>query len=230
MAARPSCSGMEKFLPTPSARRATSLAWAINNRLLFLPTPSARRATGFVDNMIPALDISIHALREEGDGKTYALLLEGLRFLSTPSARRATCSNLTSLYADGISIHALREEGDTCILVCDFGYCSISIHALREEGDFGHGRHDGRRVDFYPRPPRGGRRRWAGPCTTCCYFYPRPPRGGRRAAPTSCGSAPAFLSTPSARRATTLASPYSATAFYFYPHPPRGGRHMYSRL
>ena len=56
----------------------------------------------------------------------------------------------------------------------------ISIHALREEGDQGECRQRHRRGDFYPRPPRGGRRfaaRWA--------------RKSSR-----------FLSTPSARRAT----------------------------
>ena len=33
----------------------------------------------------------------------------------------------------------------------------ISIHALREEGDAMHSRTMSRLVDFYPRPPRGGR-------------------------------------------------------------------------
>ena len=55
-----------------------------------------------------------------------------------------------------ISIHALREEGDLfreLLLIVS----SISIHALCEEGD----EEDMRRyevvMDFYPRPPRGGR-------------------------------------------------------------------------
>ena len=64
----------------------------------------------------------------------------------------------------------------------DFRFCSkvISIHALREEGDAdGCGRN---RVlaDFYPRPPRGGRRK----CDKPRILMIR------------------FLSTPSARRAT----------------------------
>ena len=57
-------------------------------------------------------NISIHALREEGDvAKSYSGLFEQ-QFLSTPSARRAT---LYPVEGDGlvaISIHALREEGD----------------------------------------------------------------------------------------------------------------------
>ena len=35
---------------------------------------------------------------------------------------------------------------------------SISIHALREEGDHFRVINGDRQVDFYPRPPRGGRR------------------------------------------------------------------------
>ena len=56
-------------------------------------------------------------------------------FLSTPSARRATRAEA-----------ALKPE----IL--------ISIHALREEGDESMTRWLCERNDFYPRPPRGGRR------------------------------------------------------------------------
>ena len=101
---------------------------------------------------------------------------------------------------------------------------SISIHALREEGDLDAQFLEVFFVDFYPRPPRGGRHRFAG-----CFYA----RFG-------------FLSTPSARRATDkgprmiysfdisihalreegdpvslLQSAYQAD---FYPRPPRGGR------
>ena len=79
----------------------------------FLSTPSARRATYKRTELEPSMDISIHALREEGDLigvlhapepqiSIHALREEGdwmavprfaalFRFLSTPSARRATC-------------------------------------------------------------------------------------------------------------------------------------------
>ena len=56
--------------------------------------------------------ISIHALREEGDGKTGA---ESIPML--------------------ISIHALREEGDPVFHLVRSNHVTISIHALREEGD-----------------------------------------------------------------------------------------------
>ena len=77
-------------------------------------------------------------------------------FLSTPSARRATIEDLQSEIEDRISIHALREEGDTLELVLSLsGY--ISIHALREEGDIISNANKKLLLNFYPRPPRGGR-------------------------------------------------------------------------
>ena len=62
-------------------------------RALFLSTPSARRATLAVADLTAELQISIHALREEGDASVVWLLSHGIRFLSTPSARRATHRN-----------------------------------------------------------------------------------------------------------------------------------------
>ena len=100
-----------------------------------------------------------------------------------------------------ISIHALREEGDRvgrAVVAVEV----ISIHALREEGD---------------RTPYVSRIRHQN-------FYPRPPRGGRRYKLILSGTPVQFLSTPSARRATSVFRPESQTFRYFYPRPPRGGR------
>ena len=149
-------------------------------------------------------NISIHALREEGDrgllfqhrpcNDFYPRPPRGGRqqhechrrrsggFLSTPSARRAT-------WCGG----------------CDITPMTISIHALREEGDVVRHHADFIRYDFYPRPPRGGRLRL------------RNHAGGNHE----------FLSTPSARRATSYASRGRCMRFYFYPRPPRGGRRSY---
>ena len=55
-------------------------------------------------------------------------------FLPTPSARRATFAVLLVAFFGHISTHALREEGD--LLTCS----SILLQ-----------------INFYPRPPRGGR-------------------------------------------------------------------------
>ena len=56
----------------------------------FLSTPSARRATDFESDACDSIVISIHALREEGDRFLLYVLSLGFLFLSTPSARRAT--------------------------------------------------------------------------------------------------------------------------------------------
>ena len=123
-------------------------------------------------------------------------------FLSTPSARRATHSVLRDPEHGAISIHALREEGDHRLRLQRLRL-TISIHALREEGDplplrvFDYKEH------FYPRPPRGGRPNNFATQAYPLNFYPRPPRGGR---PDRCNAgmhACEFLSTPSARRATS---------------------------
>ena len=79
-----------QFLSTPSARRATFKPEQSSVlQGLFLSTPSARRATGMPLGVEPSQQISIHALREEGD---------------EPAAEAPAPT--------GISIHALREEGD----------------------------------------------------------------------------------------------------------------------
>ena len=58
------------FLSTPSARRATAeLADKIGMNKSFLSTPSARRATQPAALVHADGCISIHALREEGDGQ-----------------------------------------------------------------------------------------------------------------------------------------------------------------
>ena len=133
-----------------------------------------------------------------------------------------------------ISIHALREEGD-----------ELPIYGLLRGANFyPRPPRGGRRFallivaialfNFYPRPPRGGRRKvFKMRKPRLNNFYPRPPRGGRRLqdqnkmyealisihalreegdAPTVCGSRPTkeFLSTPSARRATSKLRPAAA--------------------
>ena len=56
--------------------------------------------------------ISIHALREEGDGMDGRRKNRNRKFQSTPSARRATIGFAVVFQGKKISIHALREEGD----------------------------------------------------------------------------------------------------------------------
>ena len=63
-------------------------------------------------SLVPVNDISIHALREEGDETSSSRSTGSSIFLSTPSARRATRREDDEPRRDKISIHALREEGD----------------------------------------------------------------------------------------------------------------------
>ena len=55
-------------------------------------------------------------------------------------------------------------------------------------------------------------------------FYPRPPRGGRPFHSTYSGTVEPFLPTPSTRRATGRHRLPRPAAENFYPRPPRGGR------
>ena len=102
------------FLSTPSARRATGTDLAtLSPQEVFLSTPSARRATrGRRRDLEAGGQISIHALREEGDVFPVERAVARYLFLSTPSARRATDQFGGFLRSLCISIHALREEGD----------------------------------------------------------------------------------------------------------------------
>ena len=100
------------FLSTPSARRATQHSRFCYVVIQFLSTPSARRATGLGDKWFQDHQISIHALREEGDQDSETNGFRIIKFLSTPSARRATHPPVGGGDVEGISIHALREEGD----------------------------------------------------------------------------------------------------------------------
>ena len=80
----------KNFYPRPPRGGRLKLLELDHDNFQFLSTPSARRAT--VHGLEKALSqkISIHALREEGDGAIAAPV-------TAPAA---------------ISIHALREEGD----------------------------------------------------------------------------------------------------------------------
>ena len=122
------------FYPRPPRGGRLGAVTAKHGVMQFLSTPSARRATRRTMASALASDISIHALREEGDhpaskhrprhchfyprpprgGRRLVSQRDTEReiFLSTPSARRAT----------------RIQTAET-----------------------------GRKVHFYPRPPRGGR-------------------------------------------------------------------------
>ena len=126
-------------------------------------------------------------------------------------------------------------------------WTTISIHALREEGDAPRRPCKGGCWHFYPRPPRGGRhkaarltsratrisihalreegddlKRWLNGTKPISIHALREEGDHLRRCVGVAGAL--FLSTPSARRATTRRLHRSVSILYFYPRPPRGGR------
>ena len=129
-------------------------------------------------------------------------------FLSTPSARRATTATTSpSPAARFLSTPSARRA--TSGIGCTSGSSAISIHALREEGDVLQAGDDDRAlgISIHALREEGD---W---------------RGVAQAVEDS-----QFLSTPSARRATTSPRKCGPAASYFYPRPPRGGRPRSSAL
>ena len=214
----------------------------------FLSTPSARRATPHLRGLRGRDGISIHALRKEGDSKRgrfcrfhhdfYPRPPQGGRLcLHLPPRFRAVIS-IHALRKEGdlprvlvpvtvlrISIHALRKEGDLWSSILIVRWFCISIHALRKEGDYLLVRFAVHRLYFYPRPPQGGR--------PDRVFFPKGNSNISIHALRKEGDHPvrppivqqmAFLSTPSARRATTGEKGEPTHEHYFYPRPPQGGR------
>ena len=79
--------------------------------------------------------ISIHALREEGDPTAWWPLLTGTYFYPRPPrGGRRPCGSPAACCCP-ISIHALLAEGDVDLRRPQVHPEAISIHALREEGD-----------------------------------------------------------------------------------------------
>ena len=192
----------------------------------FLSTPSARRATAERQDADPPAEISIHALREEGDVAFFPVAHHCHNFYPRPPRGGRQ-----------------PEQYPKYIVV------TISIHALREEGDVAGHRPTNHRVNFYPRPPRGGRRsrhhgggtalrisihalREEGDLYTdihlvVLFIFLSTPSARRATADKArhC-QAGAFLSTPSARRATGYHRRGAGRCYHFYPRPPRGGRRI----
>ena len=208
------------FLSTPSARRATGCSTTTTpSQTYFYPRPprGGRRINPSQHEAVSV--ISIHALREEGDSISkspftfvddfYPRPPRGGRpqncyqsrgmipFLSTPSARRATAY---------LGVNPTKER--------------ISIHALREEGDALHPYHVIHTDDFYPRPPRGGRRD-----TNQLYLAPVEisihalREEGDGAGFQGIEATIQFLSTPSARRATLAGSRTTSSPIRFLSTP-----------
>ena len=104
---------VNEFLSTPSARRATfgqiCLLLPCHD---FYPRPPRGGRRTIQHSVHPLSQISIHALREEGDRTRPTRASSGWNFYPRPprgGRRQHTCFGLQN---HDISIHALREEGD----------------------------------------------------------------------------------------------------------------------
>ena len=171
-------------------------------RPVFLSTPSARRATTTTVQDGAITEISIHALREEGDAVQSRLQVQQRYFYPRPPRG------------------GRPSRHQACHDTCEF----LSTPSARR-ATYRHGAQESKGFDFYPRPPRGGRRRRTrrparprrisihalreeGDAGVWCF---RPPswisihalreEGDLRIVGESCVGVQ-FLSTPSARRAT----------------------------
>ena len=169
------------FYPRPprgGRRSPCRLSW--QPRYFYPRPPRGGRLWAVLAERLNHGCISIHALREEGDvgpfrftasksdfyprpprggrRKRFKMSASNCPFLSTPSARRATTTRPETGNPEKISIHALREEGDMSsflnrVWLPEFLSTPSARRATRNSiwaktaGS-----------DFYPRPPRGGRR------------------------------------------------------------------------
>ena len=148
------------FLSTPSGWRATKNPRKSRKAAEeFLSTPSGWRATWEIAAAMKMYNISIHALRVEGDESLSRSLSARARFLSTPSGWRATLS--ARAYSNNTVTFLSTPSG--------WRATSSTQHSTQH------------RVYFYPRPPGGGRPGSSGRPATLVNFYPRPPGGGRLA-------------------------------------------------
>ena len=147
----------------------------------FLSTPSARRATSAAETAYDAEDISIHALREEGD---LVVPVDGIGqndFYPRPPRGGRHKQGRTGTRFSLISIHALREEGDPPPRGPDCPFLTfLSTPSARRATD-------GRRLTswggvlFLSTPSaRRATKRLFTTSPAPLHFYPRPPRGGRR--------------------------------------------------
>ena len=151
--------GVQRFLSTPSARRATWVYQRLAEDIQhFYPRPprGGRLTKSSIEGY--AEYISIHALREEGDGLPDILEHRSPIFLSTPSARRATGDAVSATGGGNISIHALREEGDRCRSVAVGNIITFLSTPSARRATCGTSCACVGSPNFYPRPPRGGRR------------------------------------------------------------------------
>ena len=167
----------------------------------FLSTPSARRATYPPDLRQRSGRISIHALREEGDGHFSAVTVSNLYFYPRPPRGGRRClDRLFRAFLFDFYPRPPRGGRRARVGICHLISGFLSTPSARRAT-----------AQCRPRPS-----------------YPiflSTPSARRATQGIEQGNARVrFLSTPSARRATLAQQSTGYTGAYFYPRPPRGGR------
>ena len=145
------------FLFTPSARRATYGQCIYCGREAISIHALREEGDGSDPSSGGRMSISIHALREEGDQSERGAISSPRNFYPRPPRGGRLSDSRSQVYAADISIHALREEGDKL------------LHELLDK------------LMQFLSTPSARRATWCCRCRRCIhtYFYPRPPRGGR---------------------------------------------------
>ena len=191
--------------------------------------------------------ISIHALRVEGDANMAGT--EKTRGYFYPRPPGGGRQQIRDMYDRGIKFLSTPSGWRATDVAIDDRHCArISIHALRVEGDLASGRSSCLDLDFYPRPPGGGRHFFGFRFAVALEISIHALRvEGDQSNRTTTQTKIQFLSTPSGWRATVLLVMLIAISiiisihalrvegdnacvwarfkpFYFYPRPPGGGR------
>ena len=150
---------IDRFLSTPSARRATpknKKSHDAPNDFYPRPPRGGRRAGISKPPMLQT--ISIHALREEGDADGCSAECAVLVFLSTPSARRATEALANYRQMNEEDFYPRPPRGGRQLTTASWQKARLFLSTP-----------SARRAttlelsfyltfqNFYPRPPRGGR-------------------------------------------------------------------------
>ena len=176
-----------------------------NQSSIFLSTPSARRATLAELNALLDMDISIHALREEGDAcRTERPAGHGYFYPRPPRGGRPLNADFGVV---GHDFYPRPPRGGRLP-------GELSGHADAEFLSTPSARRATKKlvkaiaaIQFLSTPSArratAAARTAAG--TASHNFYPRPPRGGRQQRDNAADDVMRFLSTPSARRATPRA-------------------------
>ena len=193
------------FYPRPpGGGRPLSASPSIWKRSAFLSTPSGWRATLYPNRQKYGIQISIHALRVEGDEGKNGDGTEGRNFYPRPPGGGRRTTYIKAKCVRPISIHALRVEGDRGLrrsirlppvefLSTPSGWRATYTSSIEPDDP----------PNFYPRPPGGGRRGFSFAAAIMSWisihalrvegdrrssvsllprptnFYPRPPGGGR---------------------------------------------------